>query len=155
MNQKIPLKKKIFIFCFILVIVAIGAYFGLTAWGCISNGSFNKAVKDLKLAVLESYPGRCSFDVSGHTVRIKVWTDGIGSISKKAAEGDQECLKGWNQIKDTVYSLTINLQDHFLLVDDAIIYFSYVNDQNPDRYLLTFKNAHLIYDVVSGYNEGG
>jgi hypothetical protein len=72
------------------------------------------------------------------------------NIAKAAYDGDRTQLQNWNALKDKVYLLAGQIYDKFLFVDDAVVFLRYVNDQNPDRDLLVFKNKQMVYDVVQG-----
>ena len=141
--------NKLWITIILISIVIIGLCLGLLLGRKISNSSFDNAVSNIKTAIKESYPGCNAIEVSGHTVNIRVWTDGIMNVAKAAYEGDQAQIKNWNIVKDQVYLLAEQIYGKFILVDDAVIYLRYVNDQNPDRDLLVYKNKELVYDVVN------
>lgn len=141
--------KKLWITVIIVSIIVIGVCVGIFLYRGISNTSFDNALSQVKTAIKDSYAGCNSFEVSGHTVNIKIWSDGMMGIAKAAYEGNQDQIKNWNVVKDKVYILAGQIYDKFLLVDDIVVYLRYVNDQNPDRDLLVYKNKELVYDVVN------
>ena len=141
--------KKLWITIIIVSTIVIGVCVGLMIWRWFSDSNFDHAVSQIKTAIKDSYAGCNSIEVSGHTVNVKIWSDGVMKIAKAAYEGDQTQLKNWNVLKDKVYLLAEQMYDRFLFVDDAVIYLRYVNDQNPDRDLLVYKNKSLVYDVVN------
>lgn len=142
--------KKICLIVILVSLVVIGICGGIFLGRMISESNFKNSLREVEEAVKKSFAGRNSFEVSGHTVYIKIWSDGIMGIAKKAAEGDSKSVTDWNAIKDSVYLLAGQIYDKFLFVDDAVVFLRYVNDQNPDRDLLVFKNKQMVYDVVQG-----
>lgn len=148
-------KKNIFITVFITSIIIIGACAGILMARCISRSSFNNAVDSCREAVIDGFAGRNIIEVNGHTVNIRIWSDGMAAASKAAAEGDKTLLEGWNITRDKMYLTACSLYDKFLFVDDAVVYFRFVNESNTDRDLLVFRNKELIYDVVAAYQNGG
>lgn len=148
-------KKKLYIVIILVSTIIIGACSGLLIAQCISKSSFNHAVDKLREAVIDGFAGRNKIEINGHTINVRIWSDGMGAASKAAAEGDKTYLEGWNITRDKMQVTATSLYNMFLLVDDAVIYFRFVNDQNIDRDLLVFKNKTLIYDVVAAYQNGG
>lgn len=140
-----------------VIILFVGFYFLFSKW--MKDGEdkqFQDAVNEMKLNFLmNSGKMHYSFETSGHTVRIKMWTDGFGAASKMAAEGDPTAFDGWYKTKKSMAELAKEIYKEFILVDDAVIYLNIVNDLNTDRDLLVFKNRELVYDVVAEYQNGG
>lgn len=146
--------KRLWITIIIVSIIIIGLCGGFLLGKLIGNGSFNNQLANVKKIIKDTYAGRNDFEVNGHTVKIKIWSDGIMSIAKKASEGDAKSIENWNALKDKMYLLAAEITDMFLLTDDAVIYLCYVNEQNPDRELIVYKNKSLVYDVVEEYQKG-
>ena len=144
-------KKKIFIAVFITCVIIIGICGSLLLIRFISNSSFNSAVDNVTKAVKTGFPGRNEITVSGHTVYIKLWNDGLFKASKLAAMGNEEALKNWNELRDKMYLTVCDLSDLFLLVDNATLYFYFVSEQDHDSELLVYKNKTLVYDGVQEY----
>ena len=153
-------KRKTISFIIIItfvIILFIVFYLLFDKW--IKDGEdnqFQDAVNTMKLNYLfNSGKMHYFFETSGHTVRIKMWVDGLGAASKKAAQGDSNAFDGWLETKASMYELAKEIYKVFILVDDAVIYLNIVNDLNTDRDLLVFKNRELVYDVVAEYQNGG
>ena len=140
--------KRLWITIIIVSIIIIGVCAGILLGRAIGNSSFDNALSQVTKVIKDTYAGKNNIEVTGHTVKISIWSDGIMNIAKKASEGDAQCIENWNVLRDKVYLLSAEITDKFSLVDDAVIYLSYVNEQNPDRELLVYKNTVLIYDVV-------
>ncbi len=153
-------KKKIIVNIIIVafvIICFIVFYLIFSKW--MKEGEdkqFQDAVNTMKLNYLyNSGKMHYSFETSGHTVRIKMWIDGFGAASKRAAEGDPDAFDGWLETKTSMYELAKEIYKVFILVDDAVVYLNIVNDLNTDRDLLVFRNRELVYDVVAEYRNGG
>lgn len=117
---------------------------------------FNTALTNIKNNLLVNSSGvHYDFDISGHTVKIKLWQEGMAEAAMQAENGNDAALSNWTELKGSMYELSCAYYKQFILVDDAVIYLSLVNEYNTDRELLTFKDRELIYDVVTGYKAGG
>ncbi len=150
MEEKKPENKKLWIAIILVSVIIIGICLSILIIRWFSDSSFDHAVEQVTEAIKGSYAGQNSIEVSGHTVNIKIWSDGVMNIAKAAYDGDRTQLQNWNVLKDKVYLLAGQIYDKFLFVDDAVVFLRYVNDQNPDRDLLVFKNKQMVYDVVQG-----
>ena len=150
-------KKRSNIVAVVVVIVAvllgIGLFFIIK--GLLAKMDFNDSLGNIEEAVIEAFPGRNSIEVSGHTINIKVWVDGIGSAAKKAAENGNAYLTDWNALRDKYYLTARSLCDEFFWADDVVIYLRLVNDQDTSRNLLVFTNNVCTYDAVAQYKNGG
>ena len=160
MDEKTFKKRKLYITIIIVgfVIVSIcGFYLLFNKWHKdAQEEDFKIAVANLKSTLLVYNSGvQYSIDISGHTVKVKLWQEGMAASAKLAGDGNSEALKNWTELKGSMYELSCAYYKQFILVDDAVIYLSLVNEYNTDRELLTFKDRELIYDVVTGYKEGG
>ena len=141
----------------IVIIVICGCYLLFRKWGKDANEKyFNEALDKMKLNLLMNSSGmRYSIKTSGHTVYVKFWTDGMTAAAKSAYDGDSDAFDSWAELKKSMSDLAKAYYKEFILIDDAVIYLSLVNESNTDRDLLVFKDKELVYDVVTGYNKEG
>lgn len=140
-----------------IVIIAIcGSFLLFRKWGKDADEKrFNEALANMKQTLLVNTSGmHYSIDTAGHTVQVRFWTDGMTAASKLAYEGNDEALANWTELKGSMLGLAKAFHEQFILVDDAVIYLSLVNESNTDRDLLVFKDRELVYDVVTGYTKG-
>ena len=140
-----------------IVIIAIcGSFLLFRKWGKDADEKrFNEALANMKQTLLVSSSGmRYSINAAGHTVYVKFWTDGMAAASKLAYDGNNEALANWTELKGSMLGLANAFHEQFILIDDAVIFLSLVNESNTDRDLLVFKNRELVYDVVTGYTKG-
>lgn len=116
---------------------------------------FTEALANMKQNLLVNSSGmKYSIKTSGHTVYVKFWMDGMATASKLAYDGNSEALLNWTNLKGSMLDLANAYHKEFILVDDAVIFLSLVNESNTDRDLLVFKDRELVYDVVTGYTKG-
>lgn len=149
--------KKVRLYTAIITIstIIIGIFGGLLIYKWISNKSFDSALANVETVIRNEYKNNCSITSSGHTVNIQIWNNGITSIAIKASNGSTSASSTWDNILHDLGEFAKNINDCFSSFSDATVYISLMNDENPERKLITYKNKLLIYDVVSGYNKGG
>lgn len=140
--------KKLWITIIIVSTIIIGICLSILIARALSKANFNDSVQKIEKSIKTAFPGTNSIEVSGHTIKIKVWIDGIFDASKEAATGNKVALKQWDEIKDNMYLTISDMCDSFFWVDDEILYFNLVSDLNHDQELLVFKNKSIIYDGV-------
>ena len=151
-NKKpVSTQKKIFIAVFIISIIIIGICGSILLRRWFSSSSFNHGVEKITTAVKSGFPGKNSIEVSGHTVYVRVWSDGMFDISKSAAMGNEFALEQWDALRDKMYLTVCDMSDFFFWVDDDVLYFSLVSDVDHDKELIVFKNKTLVYDGVHEY----
>ena len=159
MDEKEFKQRKLWITIIVVSIVIIlicGSILLFMKWGKDADEKrFNEALANMKQTLLVSSSGmRYSINIAGHTVYVKFWTDGMAAASKLAYDGNNEALANWTELKGSMLGLANAFHEQFILIDDAVIFLSLVNESNTDRDLLVFKNRELVYDVVTGYTKG-
>ena len=148
-------KKNLLIVAIVVFTLFLGLVFANIIIHFVSEQKFKSALSDLKHIIRDTYSGRNSIEVKGHTVTIKIWSEDMSVTVKKAGAGDSYFVNLWNELRDKMYNFADSVCDMFNLVTDAKIYLCYVNEKNTDLNLLVFKNRDLYYDVVTGYKAGG
>ncbi len=147
-------QKKIYITIIIVSTIIIGLVIGLSLAKCIGDSSFDSAYSDLVVSIKDAFPGHNSISTEGRTVHVRVWSDGMYDIAKKAASGAPAYIDAWNESRDTMFVSISSIVDRFLFAD-ADIYFYLVSEYNIDSELLVFKNKTCVYDSVAAYINGG
>ena len=142
--------RAMFIAGFLFVALVI-AYFSITCSGPTYNDRLAAAESNIKLELHYSIYNY-SYDNSDGVISLKIWNTGVVSTAKKAAEGDAEALKSWEQLKSATlhYSDYIfdELESHEITGLNVVVML--VNESNHDLKLLTYKNGALVYDVTEG-----
>lgn len=86
-----------------------------------------------------------------NTIDVSYWEEGMVTITKNAFQGDDDAVKRWNLQKEQMQNMASVVNDKKYLfdnVDDIVVVFKLVNENNHARALLTYKNSQLVYDVV-------
>lgn len=147
-------KTRIYVAIVVVICIILGLALSAVVINFIKKSSFNSAYSDLVVAVKDSFPGHNSVSYEERTVHVKVWSDGMYDIAKKAAAGGPAYIDAWNENRDTMYVAICSIVDRFLFAD-ADIYFYLVSEYNIDSELLVFKNKTCVYDSVAAHLNGG
>ena len=155
MDDKAQRKNKKIIVIVLIVAIVIGALCGVLLGKWISNTAFDSALVDVQTVIRNEYKNNCSITTSDHTVFIEIWNDGMTEIAVEASNGNDSASAIWDNVIHDVGDLAQSISGRFSALSGATVYLSLMNDENPERKLISYKDKLLIYDVVSSYNIGG
>lgn len=105
----------------------------------------------LETALSNNYGQNYELTRDGSTYTISVWADGIVSGAMLAKQGNTEMLDQWNNMVSTINSTCSKSVDSLkeLGIEDPVISWSILNDQNHENTLFTSINGVTFYDAVN------
>lgn len=113
--------------------------------------SFDLVLSVLDLSAQNTYGDTYTLEGDEDGVTLSIWTDGLALGAAFAAQGNEEMLANWKELRDSMIQLCTSVQESIAEMgySDTPVMVNVLNDQDKSKTLLSILNGVVIYDCAT------
>lgn len=113
--------------------------------------SFDLVLSVLDLSAQNTYGDTYTLEGDEDGVTLSIWTDGLALGAAFAAQGNEEMLANWKELRDSMIQLCTSVQESIAEMgySDTPVMVNVLNDQDKSKTLLSILNGVVIYDCTT------